>query len=371
MNSKIKVFVDVFCYKTSAAGIKTYIDQLNHGFKNYQNKNIEYIFSHNILKNTKHSFYFNSNYRFVRLVYHLHYFLWKQIVLPIKTYFYNVDYLICPDFVLPFCKLNAKKICVIHDTLFWDYPESYNYLWRKYFLKMISLGIDDFTEIVTTSKYSKSKINRIFQKNNIHVNYQSILISNKLLTTPIFYKNNFKYILHVGSFEIRKNLLLLVKAFKILKEKKDTNIKLILAGNNNFFGNSSVKNNINLFLKKNKLLNEVIMPGYLSDSEVSFLYANATTYVFPSIDEGFGIPVLEAFYFNCPILCSNTGALKEVAGDAALFFDKNSCIDLSEKLIKIIYNEQISHSLILKGKNRLNTFSLEKFIKNFENIITD
>ena len=98
------------------------------------------------------------------------------------------------------------------------------------------------------------------------------------------------------------------------------------------------------------------MPGYLSDSEVSFLYANATTYVFPSIDEGFGIPVLEAFYFNCPILCSNTGALKEVAGDAALFFDKNSCI---------------SHSLILKGKNRLNTFSLEKFIKNFENIITD
>lgn len=369
MNDKIRVYVDVFCYKSSSAGIKTYIDQLYLGFKESNNKKIEYIFSHVLSNQTRNSIYFNSKLRFIRWIYHINYFIWKQLLLPIKVYFNNADYLICPDFILPLYKLKAKKICVIHDTLFWDYPKNYNFLWREYFLKMITLGIDDQTKIVTTSNYSKNKIQKKFS-NKVYVNYQFLSISNKTFKEPDFIIDKDKYILHVGSFEKRKNIITLVKAFKIFRSITKINFKLILAGNNNFFGNTSVNKDIISFVNKNNLNKDVIIPGYLTNSEIAYLYSNANCYVFPSLDEGFGIPVLESFYFKCPIICSDIDALKEVGGDSVLYFKKNDYKELCKKLLQI-NDDETRISLIQRGKDRLLLFSLKKFISNYEKIILE
>lgn len=229
------------------------------------------------------------------------------------------------------------------------------------------MGIDDKTIIITTSNYSKKKIQEKFN-NSIYVNYQYISIFNKSIKAPNFLKKPLNYILHVGSFEKRKNLLTLVKGFNSFRKISKIDLKLVLAGNNNFFGNSSVKNEIRVFIKKNKICDDVLIPGYLSNSEIAFLYTNAFCYVFPSLDEGFGIPLIEAFYFNCPVVCSDADALKEIAGDAVLYFDKFKYQDLSKKLLQINDHKRRT-SLIKKGKDRILLFSLENFISNYENIL--
>ena len=85
--------------------------------------------------------------------------------------------LICPDYVAPLWRLKTLKLCVIHDTLFWDYPKNYNPLWRKYYTKLISLGLRGNSSVITTSNYVKSNLESLFSKQNFSINviYQSFL----------------------------------------------------------------------------------------------------------------------------------------------------------------------------------------------------
>ncbi len=368
MGIKKKVFIDVFYYKAAAAGIRSYILELSKGFKKYGNKKIEYIFSHDIEKITNNSLYLNSPNRLIRWLFQLHYFIWKQIILPIKLKFSKVDNLICPDFLMPIWNLKANKVCVIHDTLFWDYPKNYSFFWRIFFLKMITAGIDKKTTIITTSNFSKKNIKRILnKKNDVKVIYQaSSITESKIQKTEIINQKE-KFILHVGSFEERKDLITLVKAFKKLKD--DTihkDLKLVLVGNDKFFGNKKIKNRINKYINLNNITNDVIIPGYLKREEICFLYSKALMYVFPSIEEGFGIPVLESFHFECPLICSDASALEEIASDSALFFKKRDHHDLYLKMNHLILSKDHRDSLVKKGKERLKLFSLKTFVKKYE-----
>ena len=94
---KIKVYIDVFYYKTALSGIKTYIEELVHGSKKYGRKDVEYIFSHDIEKLKNRQFFINSKHRLVRWVFQFRYLFWKQIILPIELLFNAADVLICPD----------------------------------------------------------------------------------------------------------------------------------------------------------------------------------------------------------------------------------------------------------------------------------
>ena len=231
---KTKVYIDVFYYKTALSGIKTYIEELVQGANKYGRKDIEYIFSHDIDKLQNKQFFINSKYRLVRWFFQLRYLIWKQIILPLKLLFNSVDILICPDYVAPIFTPN-RKIVVIHDNLFWKYPENYPRLWRKYFIKLINLGLSENTQIVTTSRYSKDGLKNIFN-NKISYIYQS--------SERLFYNDKTDtskdYILHIGTFEKRKDLLTLVKAFKLFKDNTKSNLKLVLAGSKNFNGNMQV-----------------------------------------------------------------------------------------------------------------------------------
>ena len=367
-NKKIKVFVDVFYYKAAGAGIRSYISELSKGLKKYGSENIEYIFSHNIEKTINNSRYLNSPNRLIRWIFQLHYIFWKQIILPIKINFGTIDYIICPDFLMPIWALKAQKICVIHDTLFWDYPKNYSFFWRIFFLKMITAGIDKKTTIITTSNFSKKNIKRILnKKNDVKVIYQaSSITESKIQKTEIINQKE-KFILHVGSFEERKDLITLVKAFKKLKD--DTihkGLKLVLVGNDKFYGNKKIKNKIIKYINSNNIMKDVIIPGYLKREEISFLYSAALLYVFPSLEEGFGIPVLESFHFECPLICSDASALEEIASDSALFFKKRDHHDLYLKMNHLILSKDQRDSLVKKGRERLKLFSLKSFVKKYE-----
>ena len=359
---KTKVYIDVFYYKTALSGIKTYIEELVQGLNKFGRRDVEYIFSHDIEKLKNKQFFINSKYRLVRWTFQLRYLIWKQVILPIKLLSNSVDVLICPDYVAPIFS-PSRKIVVVHDNLFWKYPKNYPFLWRKYFIKLIKLGVSNNCELVTTSKYSKNGLKNIFN-NKISYIYQSserVFYSDKINRTK-------DYILHIGTFEKRKDLLTLVKAFELFKDSTNSNFKLVLAGSKSFNGKKQVYEQIKRYILKKNLISFIIMPGYINKKQAIYYYNNAFAYVFPSIDEGFGIPLIEAMKARVPVLCSDIEIFKEIGDDSVIYFKKQDYNDLSNRL-KLIYEDKIIvDRLILKGTKRANLFTQKKFIKGFEKL---
>jgi len=371
---KIKVFIDVFYYQAALSGIRTYINELVLGAKNSENKNIEYFFSHDINQWGQNHFFLNSKNRLSRLYFHIYYFFWKQIILPFKILKHKPNVLICPDFVAPLWHLKTLKLCVIHDTLFWDYPKNYSALWRKYYTKLISLGLRGNSSIITTSNYVKSNLESLFSKQNFSINviYQSFIKSktddDRILKTLNLKDSDFLF--HVGSFDKRKDLITLVKAFKLLKEDKtNDHLKLVLTGQKIINGNIEVLNELETYIFTNNLSKNVLMTGYLSDAEISSLYKKALIYVFPSVEEGFGIPVLEAFAMRTPVVASNAEAMVEIADGAAEHYNAGDQVELFKTLTKLVASKTKRTYLIEKGTERLKGFSRERFVKDYERLI--
>ena len=360
---KTKVYIDVFYYKTALSGIKTYIEELVQGINKYGRKDVEYIFSHDIEKLKNKQFFINSKYRLVRWTFQFRYLIWKQIILPIKLLFNSADVLICPDYVAPIFS-PTRKIVVIHDNLFWKYPSNYPKVWRRYFIKLINLGLYNNAEIVTTSSYSKRGLKNIFNNKKITYIYQS--------SERVYYDDKINrlknYILHIGTFEKRKDLLTLVKAFKLFKDKTNSNHKLVLAGSKYINGEKEVYKTIKKYITKNNLVSSIIMPGYIKKKQAIYYYNNAFSYVFPSVDEGFGIPLIEAMRAQVPVICSDIEIFKEIGDDSVIYFKKQDYNDLYNKLKLILKDKTIISDLILKGNKRANLFNQKNFIKGFEKL---
>ena len=149
---KKRVYIDVFYYKTALSGLKTYIEELANAANSHGSDEIEYIFSHDIKKITNNQFFINSKFRLVRWIFQLRYLVWKQIILPIKLLINKVDIVICPDYVAPII-CYSKKIVVIHDNLFWKYPKNYPRIWRKYYTKLIRLGLNSKSKITRSNNF--------------------------------------------------------------------------------------------------------------------------------------------------------------------------------------------------------------------------
>ena len=374
MAQKIKVFIDTFYYQAALSGIRTYINELFLGAKNSKNNNIEYLFSHDINHWDQNHKFLNPKSKLSRLYFHLYYFFWKQIILPFKILKHKPNVLICPDYVAPLWRLKTLKLCVIHDTLFWDYPENYNPLWRKYYIKLISLGLRGNSSVITTSNYAKSNLESLFSKHNFSIIaiYQSFLKSkiddNRILKNLNLVDSDF--LLHVGSFDKRKDLITLVKAFKLLKDDKaNDHLKLVLAGQKILNGNEVVLNELESYILTNNLSKSILMTGYLSRAEICSLYNKALIYVFPSIEEGFGIPILEAFALKTPVVTSNAAAMVEIADGAAQHYNAGNYTELFKTLTKLINSKSERTHLIEKGSERVKDFSREKFIKDYEQFI--
>lgn len=357
---KIKVYIDLFYYKTALSGIKTYIEELNQGFNKFGRKDVQYIFSHDIEKLKNRQFFINSKFRLVRWFFQLRYIFWKQIILPIKLVSKSADILICPDYIAPIFS-PCRKIVVIHDNLFWKHPENYSKLWRKYFTQLIYIGLLRNAQIVTTSRYSQNGLKNIFN-NKISYIYQS--------SERVHMNNNMNsskdYILHIGTFEKRKDLITLVKAFKIFKDDVESNYKLVLAGSKYINGNDEVYKEIKKYISKYNLFSSVLMPGYITKKQALYYYNNAFVYVFPSIDEGFGIPLIEAMRAQVPVICSDIEIFKEIGNDSVIYFNKQDENDLYKKMKSISLDKNIIDNIIYKANKRVDLFSQKNFIKGFE-----
>jgi glycosyltransferase involved in cell wall biosynthesis len=176
-----------------------------------------------------------------------------------------------------------------------------------------------------------------------------------------------KFIMYNAATWGHKNHINLLRALQILKDKYSFREKLILTGIKK--GNyKAVKNEIN----KLGLKRDVIYLGYLPYDELPALFNAANMLVFPSLFEGFGIPVVEAMAVGLPIACSNTTSLPEVAGDAALYFNPDKPEDIADKVFTLHKNDGLRNTLVQRGLERAELFTwkrtAEETLKVYEKV---
>jgi len=366
---KKKVLVDLFYLNTALTGVKTYISEFYEAVGEAGFSEVDFIFTHDFQKQSSSQTFKGNTSRIKKLWYHVYYFLWKQVALPFQVWKHKPDVLLCFDFVAPAIPLSVKKLIVIHDAFFWQIPENYAQLWRKYFIKTITLGLGGNSLVITTSEYSRrSLISEAKIQRPIQVIYQCPKLLSDLASKDIIKTLNLKqdkFFLHVGSFDKRKMLPILVAAFHRFKSFFDEDIKLVLVGERGLSPTVDDYENVEMLIKNNRLEKDVLLPGFLSDTELKALYQQALCYVFPSSNEGFGIPVIEAMHNQLPVIISDQEALIEIAGGAALITKTGDVEDLSQAM-RLIFNDQnLRMSLIQKGLNRKKLFTRSTFYNSF------
>lgn len=365
-----KIFVDVYYLKVALTGIRSYTLELVEELK-HENINHEIVVYPSFDQMIEDESYLKSRGIIIRLLFHFKYFWWKQVMLPFFVKREKADILICPDYLAPIWPMKTlHKLVVVHDHMFWKYPKHYPKLWRFVYLRLIRWGLTGNAEIITTSAYAKRTLKPIFKNVNIHYIYQRqrVLADS---TTNILHQLNLEsksFFLHVGFFEARKDLICLVRAFHALQSIHH-DLKLVLVGKKSYGKTHGVLDEINKYVESNKIKEAVIMPGFLPKEDLPTLYKNALAYVFPSKDEGFGIPILEAFQFETPVIASDAGALKEIGGEAVYVFPVSNVKELTKSMGRFLNDETLRQSYILRGKERSLDFSKGNFGKGFLNLI--
>ena len=160
------------------------------------------------------------------------------------------------------------------------------------------------------------------------------------------------FLLYLGALDYRKGIGEILKAFDIIKEK-NPDIKLVLAGN----PEEIFKRDLSQMLSECKFIEDVIMPGYVTEYQKRILLSSAKIFLFPSEYEGFGLPVIEAMACQTPVITTNISSIPEVGGDSVVYVSPNKYKDLADAIYELLDNESYREELIKLGYERAQTFS--------------
>jgi glycosyltransferase involved in cell wall biosynthesis len=163
------------------------------------------------------------------------------------------------------------------------------------------------------------------------------------------------YILALGNIQPRKNIVRLIDAFCAVQQKIKTPIQLILAGKAQYRHNDIVEQVARLGLKE-----QVKFTGYIKDEDLASLYSGSDIFVYPSLYEGFGLPILEAMASGTAVISSKTTAMPEVGGDAVHYIEPTDTEDIANAIIKLINDKSYREKLIEKGTRRVKSYTWHK-----------
>jgi len=375
MNKPLIIGVDIRDLRVAKTGTKTYLEELCKEFKAISSPDVKFFFIDSTLPA------YSGTNKLLKWLEHINYQVWKQVSLPIKAWFGKCDIVFCTDNFAPLVKLGYKTIPVFHDAFFFEMPDNYGKLWLWLYKKTALPAAISSPFVITPTQCAKKQIAHYttIPVEKLKVVYEgpksfsalSINSSSSQKTLQKFSLEQAKYLFHAGAMFKRKNIPLLISAFdKVKNSGKYPALKLVLAGQLPTDKNDSDFLLVTNAIKQSPYQSQIILTGYVSDDELGHLYQNALLYVFPSVNEGFGIPVLEAFKKQLPVLVADNTSLPEVGGDAVILFDPFDSADLAVKIEKLLDNAGLRQEMITKGQERLEHFSwykaAEELIKIFK-----
>ncbi len=269
-------------------------------------------------------------------------------------------------------KTKVKSVVTIHDLIFERYPNQFSKIDVQIYRRKFKNACINSNKIIAISEQTKKDIIDFYNinENKIEVCYQSC---NDIFRKEIneieknrikeLYNLPDKFFLTVGSIIERKNLLTIVKALQQLKN--EISIPLVVIGNGggyketvkDYIAKNNLQNNV-IFLSDNELINN--LSSYKNSTDFPAIYQLALAMIYPSIFEGFGLPVLEALCSKLPVITSNVSCLPEAGGDAALLIDPFSVNEMAAAMRKTITDVNFAAEMKTKGLLHAEHFSQEK-----------
>ncbi|MBE0682745.1 MAG: glycosyltransferase family 4 protein [Anaerolineales bacterium] len=280
--------------------------------------------------------------------------LWEQIILPAKIQ--KGEFLWSPANAGPW--LVRNQVVTLHDASVFDHPEWFNptfAAWTRLSWKILARRA---RAILTVSEFSKHrlKLHLRLTDEKIHVVYNGVSTPfeqqspRKMKAVKEKYGIKKPYFLFVGTMEPRKNLKVLLEAWQRFNSKSH---ELFLAGS---IGR--------VFSATSPMIRSI----YIADEDLPALYSGAAAFVFPSLYEGFGLPVLEAMACGVPVITSKTSAFPEIFGDAALLIDPANPEETALAMQEIIENKSLVSTLRERGLKKASSLSWEKSAAKIESI---
>lgn len=268
-------------------------------------------------------------------------------------------FLFLPDLRPCAASAGIKKVLVVHDLSWIHFPHFYSLrsrLWHR--MLNFRKALINAEKIIAVSKFTADDIISCFgiSRNKITVIYEGVgdFTADPHGNSSSLIKKKYslpeKYFLFLATLEPRKNLPRLIEALRLFKQKDGSNIKLVLAG---------VKNE-KIFHKTQPLdFKDVVTCGFVAEEDKPLLFKQAAAFIYPSLFEGFGLPLLEAMSCATPIITSNVSSMPEIVKDAALLIDPENAKDIAEAMAKVLEPE---NAKLLKERmlKRIKDFSWEK-----------
>jgi len=283
--------------------------------------------------------------------------LYEQLVLPKLAEREKVDILFSTCNIAP-VSAKCALLTMMFDLHWLIYPQFFDGVKNFYLKKMLEATARRSAKILTLSESSKKDIVNIFNitPEKISITYcgsENVNLKNCRGEGPFAPID--KYILFVGQFHKRKNIPTLIKAFELAKKRLNIPHKLYLVGRPGDDYENIVK-----LREKSACVGDIKIIGYILDKELALVYNNADIFIYPSLYEGFGLPVIEAMALGAPVIASNVSSIPEAGGDGALYFNPQNADELADKMEILIKDDAKRRELIAKGLKQAEKFTWDE-----------
>jgi glycosyltransferase involved in cell wall biosynthesis len=291
----------------------------------------------------------------------------KSIVKDLFTNKIDIYHGLSNELPLGIEKTAIKTVVTIHDLIFIRYPHLFKAIDRKIYHIKFKSACERADKIIAVSEQTKKDIINFFfiPEKKITVVYQGCnqVFQNKIPENTkklaiVKYNLPKDYLLYVGTIEERKNLLTILQTIKELPDQK-----LVVIGNGKSYKIKCLK-----FITKNKLSDRVMFLSGLSLEEMAIIYQSAKIMIYPSIFEGFGIPILEALFSKTPVITSKEGCFFEAGGSHSKYIDPLSVIDMKKAIITIQNSSELQNNMKEKGFEYAQNFTDNKVATNLMEI---
>jgi glycosyltransferase involved in cell wall biosynthesis len=285
--------------------------------------------------------------------------LWEQIVLPFEAARYGLDVLFNPGFTAPIF-LPCRQVTVFHDLQHKRHPEYFRWFDLPFWRFLLWAAAHRSHRLIAVSDATRSDLLRFYRipKERVTVVHHGV----EQTFSRLDRSHTESYLLCVSTLHPHKNLPRLIRAYG----RKKRGFRLILAGLRGFHAET-----IERQIEEMGLRDSVQITGWVPREELYSLYARARAFVYPSMFEGFGMPVLEAMAAGIPVACSDIPPLREVAGDAALYFDPLNEDAIASAIERVMTDASLRERLATAGRERARPFTWERCAEQTLKVLCD
>jgi glycosyltransferase involved in cell wall biosynthesis len=350
---RIRVGIDAHTVGARQTGNETYVRRLIEALCELPDPSAERIYYHTGAERLP------SRFGRARRVWPHSPFVRVPVSLPLALWRDCIDVAHFQYIAPPLCP--CPVVVVVHDVSFARFPHLFPTALGLRLRALVPRSLRRAAHVLTISEFSKSEIVECFGIDPSRITVTPLAAGPEFHPAGELEQDGGEvtalgvsepYVLAVGNLQPRKNLLRLLAAYALLRDRGERDHRLVLVGQRGSYGGE-----IEMAIARLRLTEHVVLTGYVSDAQLVALYRGASLFVYPSLYEGFGLPIVEAMACGTPVVTSNLASMPEVAGDAALLADPTSVDTLADAMSRVLSDSTLRARMRTDGLRRSAQFS--------------